>query len=206
MTSTARVDIGQLTAQARAGDNTALGQLSQRYGDYLKLLARLKLGQRLPGKVSGSDLVQETFLEAKKNFSRFRGTSEQELMAWLRRILAAQIAQSFRHHYRDRRDVRLEQRLAEDLDRSSTGLARRLIDTGTSPSMRAARHEAEVLLANGLAQLKPEHREVIILRNLEELSFQEVARRMGRSTAAIKSLWVRALTNLRRVMGELGGK
>ena len=69
--------------------------------------------------------------------------------------------------------------------------------------MRAVRHERQVLLADALARIKPEHREVIILRSLKELSFAEVAQRMGRSVKATKSLWVRALASLRRLLREL---
>jgi RNA polymerase sigma-70 factor (ECF subfamily) len=123
-------------------------------------------------------------------------------MAWLRKILATQIAQQVRFHHRQRRDVNLERRLAEDIDRSAASLGVRLIDTATSPSLQAVRHEREVLLADALAEIKPEHREVIILRNLEELSFDEVGRRMGRTATAVKSLWVRALAGLRRELGD----
>ena len=196
------LEFEQMLVQARAGDCAARGRLLSHYTNYLNLLARLNLGRGLQAKLNHSDIVQDAFLEADKNFDGYRGTTEQELMAWLRQILAMQIAQEVRFHHRQRRDVALERRLAEDIDRSSAGLGVQLIDTGTSPSLQAARREREVLLANALAKLTPEHREVIILRNLDELSFDEVAERMGRTTPAVKSLWVRALANLRRVLGK----
>jgi len=199
MRSLSEIPFPDLIAQARGGNDAAMGWILRRYEDYLKLLARLQIGTRLQAKVSESDIVQDAFLEAQKHIAAFRGATEPELRVWLRRILATQIAQAIRYHHRDRRDIGLERRVADDLDRSAAGLAA-LLDKGTSPSGRAARNEDELLLANALAQVKPEHREVIILRNLEELSFEDVGQRMGRNADAVKSLWVRALASLRRAL------
>jgi hypothetical protein len=78
----------QLLRQAAAGDGAALGALLGLYRDYLRLLARLGIDRRLRGKVDPSDLVQETCLEAHRDFGQFQGRTEAELLAWLRRILA----------------------------------------------------------------------------------------------------------------------
>lgn len=185
-------------AAAREGNADAVGGILVRYRDYLKLLARLQLGNQIQVKMSDSDVIQETFVQAERNFAGFRGTTEAELLAWLRAILAMQIAQQIRFYHRDRRNVNLERQLQQDLDRSSVGLVQTLVDPQTSPSMRASRNESQVIMAKALAGLKPEHREVIVLRNLEEQSFASVAERIGRSVAATKSLWVRALGSLRR--------
>lgn len=147
MHQTQAVEFVRSLSAARSGDAAARGLVLARYESYLNLLARLNLGQVMQAKVSRSDLVQETFLQAQKNFSRFRGTTEPEMTAWLRKILAAQIAQHVRYHHRERRDVKLERRLADDLDRSSRQLAVGLVDTATSPSLKAVRAEREVLLA-----------------------------------------------------------
>src|SRR4051794_5156900 len=81
-----------LLDRARAGDDIATGQLLEAYSKYLTLLARVQIGRRLQGKADPADLVQETFLEATRQIKQFRGTSEGELLAWLRRILAGQTA------------------------------------------------------------------------------------------------------------------
>jgi RNA polymerase sigma-70 factor (ECF subfamily) len=62
------------------------------YENYLLLLARLQIGRRLQSKVDAADLVQETFLEAHRHFTQFRGRTEEELVGWLRQILAANLA------------------------------------------------------------------------------------------------------------------
>src|SRR5918999_6459314 len=82
-------DPGDLLRRARAGDDVALGALLERYRPYLALLARLQIDRRLRGKADPADLVQETFLEAHRGFPRFRGETEAELAAWLRRGGAA---------------------------------------------------------------------------------------------------------------------
>ena len=68
-----------LLAQARAGDGEALGRLLEQYRSYVALLARHQLGKRLRGKVDSSDLVQEAFLEAQRDFGQFAGRSSQLL-------------------------------------------------------------------------------------------------------------------------------
>src|SRR5262245_8288718 len=190
-----------LLSQARAGDESALGRLLGRYGDYLTLLARLQIGRRLQGKADPSDLVQETFLKAHRDFGRFRGASEAELVAWLRQILAANLAGLVRRYLGTRRrDVRLEQRLALELEQSSLALDRGLLAEQSTPSERAAQREQAVLLADALAQLPEHYREVIILHHLEGLSLARVAGRLGRTEDSVEKLWTRALLQLRRVL------
>lgn len=203
MADEANQDPEQLLRQARQGSRDALGRLLGLYRTYLSLLARLQIGKRLEGKVDSSDLVQETFLDAHRHFPRFRGTTEAELTAWLRRILASKLANLVRH-YRGtrRRDVALERNLASDLHQSSCALDGGLVDPGTSPSRAAVRRERAVLLAGALERLPEHYRQVIVLRHFDGLAFPEVGRRMGRSTASVEKLWVRALARLRRPLGD----
>src|SRR5262245_47471701 len=103
MSDEARPDPEHLLRLALANDDQALGQLLEQYRDYLELLARLQIGRRFQGKVDPSDLVQETFLAAYRNFARFRGTTDAELAAWLREILAGRLAKLVRHYLGTRR-------------------------------------------------------------------------------------------------------
>jgi RNA polymerase sigma-70 factor (ECF subfamily) len=197
-------DPDQMIAQARAGSEAALGPLLELYRNYLRLLARVEIGRRLQGKVDASDLVQETFLEAHRNFPRFQGVSEPQLVAWLRQILAAKVANLLRHYLGTQgRDVRLERELAANLDNSSRMLGADLIANFSSPSEQAARREQAVLLANALERLPEDYREVLVLRHMEGLRFPEIAQRMGRSLDSVQKLWLRGLTRLRQVFGEV---
>ena len=201
--SSGGANVEQLMGRAQAGDADALGELLQLYRNYLALLARLNIDARLQGKVDASDLVQETFLKAHRNFGQFRGNTEEELVSWLRQILTNNLANLVRHYLGlKRRDVRLERQLAAEMDRSSRLMDGGLIAPGSSPSRQASCREQAVLLADVLKQLPADYREVLILRHLEGLTFAQVAERLGRTEDSVQKLWVRALARLRRSLGE----
>jgi RNA polymerase sigma-70 factor, ECF subfamily len=191
-----------LLRQARAGDVDSIGQLLELYRQYLAFLARLEIGRRLQGKVDPSDAVQEAFLGAHRDFDQFRGTTEKEFTAWLRQVLASVLANLVRHYQgTQRRDVRLERQLAIDLEESSKALDRGLIAAGSSPSQQAVQREQSVLLADALARLPEDQRELLILRHLEGLTFPQVAERLGRSLDSVKKQWPGALAALKRALG-----
>jgi RNA polymerase sigma-70 factor, ECF subfamily len=204
MNAADRFDPERFLVLARAGDDEARGRVLEHYRSYLMVLARMQIGRRLQGKADAADLVQETYLEAHRNFQRFRGATEAELASWLRQILAGQFAHLVRRYLgTKRRNVRLERELIGELDQSSRALDGGLFAAGSSPSDRAARRERAVMLADALEHLPDDYREVLVLRHLESLTFPEVARRMGRSPDSVEKLWVRALDRLRRGLGVM---
>lgn len=204
MTTRPPPDPDLLLRRARAGEEDAVGRLLEGYRRYLTLLARVQIGRHLQGKADAADLVQETFLEAFRNWGRFRGTSEGELLAWLRQILASRLHELVRRYLHTQgRDVRRERALAEDLDQSSRVLAQGLVTPQSTPSHQAARREQAVLLADALEQLPEDYREVIILHHVEGCRLPEVARRMNRTVPSVEKLWARALARLRRTLGEM---
>src|SRR6185369_13118845 len=99
------------------------------------------------------------------------------------------------------RDIQRQQSLEALLGASSDGLEEALATSGSTPSAQAARREQVVLLADALERLPEDHREVILLRNMHRLPFEEVAQRMGRTSGAVRMLWARALERLGRQMG-----
>jgi RNA polymerase sigma-70 factor (ECF subfamily) len=194
----------RLLAQARQANGEGLGALLELYRDYLGGLARARMGVRLRGVANPSDLIQQTFLEACRDFGQFEGTTTAQWCAWLRRILAHNLAALVERHVQARkRDVRrqvsLEQRsTAPESSAAGPGIA--LASRGSSPSAQAQRREATAVLADRLARLPAPYREVLRLRNLEGLAFDEVARRMGRTPGAVRVLWLRALDRLRLLL------
>lgn len=183
----------------RQGDATAQGDVLLRYRPWLNLLARLEIDTQFQGKFDASDIVQQTLLEACRDLPQFRGQTEAELLAWLRQILAHVMAHEIRRYVgTQQRDLAREVSLEQSLAQSSRRLGDLLAGSESSPSRQAVRHEQEVLLAEVLARLPEDHREVIVLRNLEGLSHEEVAQRMGRSVGAVRMLWVRALARVRK--------
>jgi RNA polymerase sigma-70 factor (ECF subfamily) len=190
-----------LFRNAKQGGATCLGPLLEAYANYLKLLAQTQLDAKLQRRVSASDLVQDTMLEACRDFRGFQGATEAEFAGWLHRILVNNLARVVeRHLLAEKRDVRREVYLADigaALDRSTARLECVLADPGASPTSEAQQHEHLLALADALADLTQDHREVIVLRHLEGLSFKEVAERMGRSAGAVRMLWLRAIEQLR---------
>jgi RNA polymerase sigma-70 factor (ECF subfamily) len=194
----------ELLHQAQAGNEKARGALLENFRPYLELLSRVEIGKRLQAKVDLADVVQETFLEAHRHFENFRGSSEAEFAAWLRSILAARVSNLVRHYLATQgRDLRREQPLEINLDHSSAMLDRGLWSQQSSPSQSVIRRERGVQLAEALDRLPHDYREVMVLRHLEELTFPQVAERMGRSVDSVQKLWVRALASLRRMMEEI---
>ena len=165
-------------------------------------MARIQFDFRLLPKVSPSDIAQETFLKAKQSFSQFEGHSEGELIAWLRSILATQITHNRRYLEAQCRDKRLEQPACRTLDQSSEHLANLLADRGSSPSARAMRRERAVVLANAIAQLPDDYRDVIIMRHLQGRSFAEIAEHRERTVDSTKGVWRRAIGRLRVLIDQ----
>jgi len=202
MRSGDQFDAEDLLALARAGDGDALGRLLGTCRSYLKLLAQVQIDRRLSGKTDPSDVVQDTLLYAHQVFPSFRGTSEAELLGWLRRVLASKLKNLVRRYCEVQcRDVHLERRLEEELNQSSCAV-HCLAAPGSSPSHEAMRHEGAARVAEAVTRLPDAYREVIVWRHLQNLPFADVARRMGRSEESVKKLWVRALAALRRTCGD----
>lgn len=195
-------EINTLLTSARQGVSDDLGTLLQLYRNYLSILADTQIGQRLRVRVSPSDIVQETMLAAHRDFQKFRGRTEREFMAWLRQVLINTIHRTVDTHLKaKRRDVRREVSIEVlgKMDQSAIDFLQAFADRGPSPSDPLRQREAAVALADQLAKLRPHYREVIVLRNLQGLSFEEVARRMDRSTNAVRMLWLRAIEKFKHV-------
>lgn len=195
---TATPTIADLLERSRRGDRAALEALFLASVPYLQLLARSRVEHGLRAKFDGSDLVQQTLLEAFRAFPHFHGATEAAWLAWLRRILAHNASDWAREYRAGKRRARAEVPLADGGD-SFPGAASLAADA-TSPSRVLLRKEQELLLAAALETLSPDHREVVLLRNLERLPFAEIAERMGRTRPAVQMLWMRALAELQKVL------
>jgi RNA polymerase sigma-70 factor, ECF subfamily len=188
---------------ARQGQSEPLGQLLQTYRNYLTVLATAQLDQRLRRRMNPSDLVQETLLAAHRDFGKFRGRSEREFLAWLRQILINCLHHAVETHLKAKmRDVRCEvsiEQMGLSMDHSAAQFAHALADHGPSPSAAARQRERAVILADQLAKLRPEYRDVIVHRNSQGLSLDEIAERMDRKAGAVRMLWLRAIDKFKRV-------
>lgn len=204
-----RDEVLQLIEAARAGETEQLGQLLQFYFNYLTVLASTQLDNRLKKRVSPSDLVQETMLAAHRDFGAFRGQSPQELVGWLRQILINVLHGAIARHVKaGKRDIRREisiDQVEVNVDRSAANLAAILSARVESPSSPMHAEERATELADHLAELRPDYREVIVLRNLRGLSFDEIGAEMGRTSGAVRMLWLRAIDRFKETYSSAEG-
>lgn len=190
-------EITRWLVAARAGSNEAVGQMLDACRQYLLLVANQELDGELRGKVGPSDVVQDTFLEAQRDFARFRGNSEEELFGWLRRILRNNLANIARHYrVTSKRQVAREVSLAEvPLD-----YLQEQLPPVDSPSTRAQAEEESKQIDRAIGQLPGPFREALRLRHQERLTFEQMGQKMGRSAKAARKLWGRAVEQLQEFL------
>jgi len=203
MTTNSNEEDVDLVRLAVAGDSTARERLLAECRPYLQVIARAHFSGWMQGKLDCSDIVQQTLLEAHKGFENFRGNTHEEWLAWLRRIAVHNVADLVRHHAgsqkRDAtREVRLRVGDASDLGAGVPELS----GVSETPSRAAVRNEHALIVTSVLTELEPDYQQVILLRNLEHLSFNDVAERMGRSRPAVQMLWGRAVMRMREVLSS----
>lgn len=174
----------------------------ERFRSYLLLLARTRLDRKLRGKLDASDVVQQTLLEAHQALPSFRGSDTATQAAWLRQILARNLANAVRDLTRARRDVRRERVLQTDLDSSAAQLEGWLAAEQSSPSQRMERQERALRLAEALTRLPENQREALVLRHFQNLPLADIAQQLGCTTAAVAGLLQRGLKNLRHSLAE----
>jgi RNA polymerase sigma-70 factor (ECF subfamily) len=180
---------------ARAGSPEALGQALEAYRRYLLLVAQRNLDPQLQAKGGASDLVQETFLEAQHDFGQFHGTTEEELLAWLRRLLLNNLS-NFARRYRDTDKRAVARELALPSDGSTAGTGG-VAGPDPTPSAMAMEREQAQALQRALTRLPAEYRRVIELRYQEGKSFEDIGRLLNKTPDAARKLWSRAMERLR---------
>jgi RNA polymerase sigma-70 factor (ECF subfamily) len=201
MTESDSTLVVELLAKARQGDERCREILFERCRDYVALMARTKVESWMRRKVDASDLVQQTMLDAMQGMDRFEGTTEAEWLGWLRQVLTHNLHDFIRRYRTAKRAAGREQQLDLPADDSRGAfLGPELADSIATPSQVLIQHEHELALAAAIARLSPDHREVIELRNLQRLPFDEVAERMGRTRPAVQMLWTRAIKKLEELL------
>ena len=174
----------------------------EEFQDFLTLLARAHLGPLLQARMDASDIVQQTLLEAHRKFDQFRGTTEAELAAWLRKMLALNVQDLLRAQGRQKRDASREQSLDASLDETVSRLEAWVEAVQTSPSGRLSRDEQIMRLASAMEQLPEAQRMAIELHHLHGMSLAETGERLDRSLPAVAGLLRRGLSRLRELLDD----
>lgn len=174
----------------------------ERYRSYLRLLAEAQLGRDGRRGVEPSDVVQQTLLDAYRDRAGFRGGGETEHRAWLRRLLACNLADALRAMGRAKRDAGRVRSLEASLGESSARLERWLAADQSSPSRRAERNESLVRLADALARLPEDNRRALVMRHCQGASLAAISEALGRTPQAVAGLLKRGLARLRDEMPD----
>ena len=198
----ATATIHGMIGEARQSQS-ALAQLLDRYRAYLCLLAEREIEPRLAARCAASDIVQETCLQATRAFDQFRGENEKQFAAWLRQIMANKGAEMARDFATDKREAKMEMRLQNNFAHSSMDMARIIPDRNSTPSRVAIRRERSVQLADAIAKVGGDKREVLIPHGLQGMSVPDVAKSMGRTEASTWKLWARGLQELHEITNEM---
>ena len=190
------ISLTDLLQKARSGSGEALGQLLEACRAYLLVVARQELRKPLQAKVDAADLVQDTFMEAMRDFADFHGDCAQQLLGWLRGILLHNVADLSRRFTTGCRCLSQEVPL---LDRTAD-----LVPSGKDRGEKRTicqqliAQEQRHALDAALRRLPPSYRQVLQLRYDKCCSFAEIGNCLQRSPEAARKLWCRALERLRQ--------
>ena len=190
-----------LVALAKGGDQSALNRLCCVYSERVRRIIRFRLNQKLRSKLDSVDVVQDVLVQAMGGLKDFTYRSEGDFLRWLSRIAQNKLRDIFDEFHADKRDIRREIPLKEERRSTAPGGAIGPIGT-TTPSVIMCKREALDRLETALDQLKPEYKEVVVLKRIEGLSYAEIGERLGKSPEAVGMLLSRAMTALTIEYGE----
>ena len=190
----------ELVALAKDGNDSALNQLCNVYGERVHWIIRLRMGTELRSKLESMDLVQDVLVSALRDLGDFKYKDDGDFLRWLSKITENRLRDNVEKLHADKRDIRKEVRLD---NRGPTTGGRFFAVQGpidaTTPSVIMSKKEDLNELAKAMDQLKPEYKEVIVLTKIEGLSYKEISDRLGKSDEAVRKLVSRAMAVLTSV-------
>jgi RNA polymerase sigma-70 factor (ECF subfamily) len=193
-----------LLERIHEGDQEALGELFDSYRPRLRRMIRFRMDARVAARLDPSDVLQEAYLDAARQIHHYLDRRDVDVYVWLRGLAWQRLLKLHRAHLGAQcRTVDREQPLAED---SSTALAQRLLAPGGRPDQPLLQEEIRQRVQQALAQLEPHDREVILVRDVEELTNNEVAQALGLSPSAATMRYGRALFRLQKILARDAGE
>jgi RNA polymerase sigma-70 factor (ECF subfamily) len=186
------------------GGEAALAEAFMGHRARLRRMVDLRLDRRVAARVDASDVLQDAYLDASRQFERYRADPPMPLFLWLRLITGQRLMAIHRKHLgaqkrSAKQEVALYRRVpAADSCSLSCGLAGRL----TSPSRAVIRREMRVRLHEAIQALDPLDREILALRHYEELTNLEAAQELAITPAAASKRYIRALERLKTALTE----
>jgi RNA polymerase sigma-70 factor (ECF subfamily) len=192
-----------LVALAKEGDEAAVSQLCSVYGERVRRMIRLRLDQKLRPKLDSVDVVQDALILALGGLKDFTYKNEGDFLRWLTKIAENRLRDILDKFHANKRDIHKEipfKKEGRSTEGDSVGAAGPV--RTTTPSVIACRKEALDRLEKALDELKPEYKEIIVLKRIEGLSHAEIAERLGKNAGAVRMLLARAMAALTISYGQ----
>lgn len=190
----------------RSGRDREFARMFEENRARLRRIAAFRLDYRLRGRVSESDIVQDTYVRAASHLEQYLERPDFPLFVWLRLELQQRLAEVHRQHLEaGKRDVRREKNLGGGAGQTSIALAAQLVGQMTSASRMVERNELMQTLEKALDEINEIDREVIALRHFEELTNIETARILGIDPQAASKRYLRALKRMREIFQRIAG-
>lgn len=206
--STDSADTDVLVSRAAQGDSAALTTLMGRYTDRLKRMVRLRMDQRLQGRVGASDIVQEALIEAARRLADYERNPPAGFFLWLRGLAADRLFNAHRMHLgTQKRDAAQEVSLYRRAmpEARSVSLARQLLGEITSPTQAIVRAETQLLVQEVLNRMDPIDREILVLKYFEQLTTSEAAAELGIKRSTAGKRYIAALKRLKQELSAIPG-
>ncbi len=192
-----------LVALAKKGDEFALNQLCSVYGERVRRIIRFRLDQKLRSKVDSVDIVQDALILAWGGLKDFTYRNEGDFLRWLSRIAENKLRDVLDKFHANKRDIHKEIPFKEEGGSTDGGFIGAVGPIGnTTPSVVLCKKEALDRLEKALDELKPQYKEVIVLKRIEGLSHAEIAERLGKNAGAVRMLLARAMAALTLTYGQ----
>jgi RNA polymerase sigma-70 factor (ECF subfamily) len=197
-------DTEELIELAAAGDREAGHELLERHRARLRKMVAVRIDRRLAARVDPSDVVQDVLTEAFRHLDEFLRERPLPFYSWLRQFAWQRLVKLHRRHIgSQKRSVAREEQWAMPLpDESALELADRLLARESSPIRRLIRKELRERLQAALTKLSERDREILVMRNLEQLSIAEIAAALGIREGTVKVRHLRALKRLRELLED----
>jgi len=185
----------ELVQRFLKGEEAAFIQIMTRYQAKIFAVANSLLHNH----ADAEEITQDTFIRAHRNLPRFRGDSS--LATWLHRIAVNLARNRYWYFFRRRRHstLSLDCPIGEDGDAK---LADLFSSNSPDPAHESSREEFSELITASMEKLDPHHREILTLRNLQNLSYEEIAQQLGINPGTVKSRIARARERLRARLAE----
>ncbi|HZP58915.1 MAG TPA: sigma-70 family RNA polymerase sigma factor [Opitutaceae bacterium] len=184
-----------LVARFKSGDESAFNEMVTRYwGRIYSMVLHLLRNQQ-----DAEEVTQDAFIRAHRGLANFRG--ESAFSTWLYQIATNLARNRYWYWWRRKRDrtVSIDQPIGAD---NETPLSEIFAAELETPEDATVTQEFVSRIAEGMEKLSPKHREILILRNVKNLSYEEIAEILGISVGTVKSRIARARESLRAKLGE----